>query len=177
MSESKQTSELSRTEKEAGLQRAASDAMRRQSYQVMDLGFAVALFSVGVPLHSTPSRVVEYADGVRRPVYNFQRSDPEGFIDLEKCSWAANDPLRYIAENPMNPLSFALATIMNYPKMARDVATARAVVPMRASGGGAVVMMTKDSRLHRAALQRGMVPCPAPDKPESKLEIPCKLEL
>ncbi len=137
----------------------------RQVFTVCDLHFASALLAVGVPLVE-PARMIEYGGGLRRPLFTFHPRDPDGLVDLHKCAWAAKDPIKYIAENPLNPLSFALAALWMLADVSRKAEEAKAIVPMRAtSGAGPVMLFTKDSRLHRAAIKRGMVPVVIENKP------------
>lgn len=140
-------------------QAAAKDLTGTQEYHIYDFVLASALIAVGVP-QVRPAKVIEFRNGHRRPVFCFAPYDAEKVVSTSKAMIAASDPLKFIAQNPLSPLSFALAGIMQYASIGRQLNTARPIVPMSVTGkaGGAVVYLTKDSRKYQAALRRGMKP-------------------
>ncbi len=130
--------------------------------QVRDIGFATALIAAGLPLRSdNPGFNLEYRDGVRQPVFNFHTGLDDGILTAKKIKEASRDPMAFIQKNPMHPLAFTMAALMAYNKVKAVLNSPVPYVCMNA-GEGAVLIVTKGSRKHRAAITAGMQPCRAP---------------
>jgi hypothetical protein len=145
------------------------DLQNRNTYVVKDRVLAAALLSVGVPL-ARPAKLVQYASGHRQAIFIFQSHDPERIVDVSKALVASSDPFRYVAENPVCPLSFALAAIINFADIERKHLSERAVVPMAVHDQQGVkthLWLTEGSRKHIAALRRGMKPATAEPVPSA----------
>jgi hypothetical protein len=167
---SEKLSNIERAEKISAVQASADKWTGQVVVQVRDVVIATALLSVGVPLYeSSPGMVLEYEGEDRRPLWNFHQWDKDKIVDARKCATqAAKDPMEFCQDNPTNPFSFALMALLNYPIMYRGVQTATPLIPMQAGEG--VLLVTKGSRKHRAALKRGLQPIQA-HYPKSKTQI------
>ena len=136
----------------------AADLQGNTSYVVKDRVLAAALLSVGVqPLR--PAKLVQYASGQRQAIFVFPSHDPQRIVDVSKALIASEDPFRYIADNPVCPLSFALAAILNHADIERKFLSERAIVPMTVPDKPGVtthLWLAEGSRKHLAAKRRGM---------------------
>ena len=158
---------MSQHSREQNAAARAATIAKQNPCTVTDLVLASALLAVGVPQVAAP-KLIAFGNGRRQAIFTFAGSDPERIIDTHAAAKVAStDPYAYIANNPMCPLSFALAAIIQYADTARQFETSRPTIPMTAPGKGlsAVLWVTEGSRKHLAAQRRGMLAAPGRVEP------------
>lgn len=152
--------------------RTAQDGIKQGTgvIVVQDIRVACALMACGVPLVSKPTAVI--AGEAKRPFFCLNASEPTGLIDVPKvASRVARDPLKFIAEEPMHPVSYALAALMWHASWSAAFDVATPLVALTTKEGGAVVYATLGSRKDKALRKRGFVPVQTP--PVSPMEAIC----
>ena len=140
---------------------------------VADITLAAALIAVGVEQVS-PATVHEDGRGNRRVLFAFKPYDSDRIIDVAASARVAiHSPAAYIEQNPTNPLSFALAALMQLAYLQRGMDEARPIIAMTTrQPGGPTMHFTKDSRKHQAAIKAGLVPLEV-QPPQSNLTKLC----
>lgn len=143
---------------------------------VADITLAAALIAVGVE-QIAPASVHEDGHGNRRVLFTFKPYDSDRIVDVAGAAKVAiNSPATYIQQNPTNPLSFALAALMQFAHLQRGMDEARPVVAMTTKQpGGPTMHFAKDSRKHQAAIKAGLVPVEV-QPPQSNLTKLCTYE-
>lgn len=125
--------------------------------EVRDSTFAAALASIGIgftnPLQ--PFILLEHADGVRRPLWQFDSQSMDGQIETAPLLEAQADPIAWSEANAQHPLAFALAAIVNARMFHEAEQNSRPLVGFKVKGDR-VMYVFKDSRKHRALLARGL---------------------
>lgn len=124
---------------------------------VRNLDLAVCLLSIGVPLRSDPPYTHhKLANGEHQWTFNFEPNDVDGKITTMDMVAAFKQDAKWIEENPLHPMTFAMCALKNREIFKKHMSKSTPYVSFRAQGGATLFVM-EDSRKHRNCIAKGMV--------------------